>query len=100
MEDKDKAALLEDVKNYLDITFSDEALDRKLAGIIERGASYLSGIAGASLSFQEEDRERQLLMDYCRYAHANCIEEFEHNSASELLMLRISRGVDDYVGTA
>ena len=90
--------MLDDVKNYLDITFVDEVFDRKLTGIIERGASYLSEIAGADLSFIEEQRERQLLMDYCRYANANCIEDFEKNFRSELVILRISKGVEDYAG--
>ena len=98
MGDKEKTALLDDVKNYLDITFVDEVFDRKLTGIIERGASYLSEIAGADLSFIEEQRERQLLMDYCRYANANCIEDFEKNFRSELVILRISKGVEDYAG--
>ena len=98
MGDKEKAALLNDIKNYLDITFVDEAFERKLAGIIERGASYLSEIAGTDISFMEEQRERQLLMDYCRYANANCIEDFEKNFRSELVILRIIKGVEDYAG--
>ena len=98
MDEKEKSKLLDDVKNYLDITFSDDSYDRKLTGIIGRGADYLSGIAGADLLFQEENRERQLLMDYCRYANANCIEDYEHNFRSELLLLRIGKGVDDYAG--
>lgn len=98
MDEKVKEDLLEDVKNYLDITISDESFDRKLNGIIERGADYLSGIAGSRLLFQDENRERQLLMDYCRYANANCIEDYEHNFRSELLLLRIGKGVEDYAG--
>lgn len=98
MSDQEKEALLDDVKNYLDITFTDDTFDRKLTGIIERGADYLSEIAGADLSFAEEKRERQLLMDYCRYANANCNEDFEQNFRSELLMLRIGKGVEDYAG--
>ena len=98
MDEKEKSNLLDDVKNYLDITFSDELYDRKLTGIIERGANYLTGIAGAALMFQEENQERQLLMDYCRYANANCIEDFETNFRSDLLLLRIGKGVEDYAG--
>lgn len=98
MDEKERSKLLDDVKNYLDITFSDDSYDRKLAGIIERGADYLSGIAGTVLLFQEENKERQLLMDYCRYANANCIEDYEHNFRSELLLLRIGKGVEDYAG--
>lgn len=97
MDDKEKATLLDDIKNYLDITFSDEAYERKLTGIIERGADYLSEIAGVNLLFRKENRERQLLMDYCRYANANCIEDYERNFHSELLLLRIGKEVDDYV---
>jgi hypothetical protein len=94
----EKQAMLNDIKNYLDITFMDYALDKKLTGIMERGAAYLTGIAGADLDFLTENVERQLLMDYCRYANANCIEDFERNFSSELLMLRIGRGVADYAG--
>ena len=38
--------LIDEVKNYLDITYNDEETDRKLSGIVERGKTYLDSIAG------------------------------------------------------
>lgn len=35
-------ALLDDVKNYLDITWDDELTNTKLSGIIERGKNFLN----------------------------------------------------------
>ena len=37
------AGLLEDVKNYLDITWDDEATDKKIGGLIASGMAYLDG---------------------------------------------------------
>lgn len=88
--------LIQDIKNYLDITFSDTALDSKIAGIIQRGASYISNVAGCELEFAKENLEKQLLFDYCRYATANNLEDFEHNFSQELITLRTSKEVEDY----
>ena len=44
--------LLEEVKNYLDITWEDEATDQKVEGMINRGKARLEEIAGAPLAFQ------------------------------------------------
>ena len=38
--------LLNDVKNYLDISWEDENTDNKITGIIERGMKYLNKVAG------------------------------------------------------
>ena len=83
--------LLSDIKNYLDITWSDEATDKKLTGIINRGKSYLQDIAGSfSIDFAVECKARSLLFDYCRYARSNAIEMFEINFKSQLISLRLA----------
>lgn len=90
--------LIDDVKNYLDITWGDEDTDKKLNGIIERGKSYLKEISGSSsaLDFDSEGLSRSLLFDYCRYARSNALEVFEKNFISDLLKLRINQEVADY----
>lgn len=88
--------LLEDVKNYLDITFTDQKSDEKLMGIIDRGIRYLENRAGNEIDFLPETIERQLLFDLCRYIRSNNLEEFEQNFASELIALRIRNEVKDY----
>ena len=65
--------LLNDVRNYLDITYSDTDGDIKLIGII-----------------------RALLLDYCRYVRNSVLELFEQNFHSELIMLRIGVQTDEY----
>lgn len=81
--------LLEAVRNYLDITWEDAAGDGKLSGIIARGIKYLDKTAGEELDYTVEDKPRELLMDYCRYARSNALDEFQQNYLHELLSLQI-----------
>lgn len=88
--------LLEPLKNYLDITWADPAGDEKLSGIIARGMKYLDNIAGGELDYSEEDKPRELLFDYCRYARSHALDEFQTNYLHELLSLQISGEVARY----
>ena len=84
--------LLEEVKNYLDITWEDEATDQKVEGMINRGKARLEEIAGASRSFQIPGLPHSLLLDYCRYAYSNALEMFWKNFRDELVALNIQYG--------
>ena len=88
--------LLNDVRNYLDITYSDTDGDTKLIGIITRGMAYLDDKAGKTLDYEKEGQPRALLLDYCRYARNSVLELFEQNFHSELIMLRIGVQTDEY----
>lgn len=88
--------LLEEVKNYLDITWVDAAGDEKISGIISRGIKYINNIAGADMDYLEEDKPRELLFDYCRYVRSNALDEFQKNYLHELLSLQISQEVKAY----
>ena len=88
--------LLADVKNYLDITWEDEAGDLKLSGIISRGVKYINNVAGAELDYSIEDKPRELLYDYCRYVRSNALEMFQQNYLHELLSLQIAQEVKSY----
>ena len=90
-------ALIDDVKNYLDITWNDTATDTKLVGIISRGRSYLDRAAGATLDYESEGQAKALLLDYCRYARSNALEDFQNNYLHELLSLQMTQEVQDYV---
>ncbi len=89
--------LLEAVRNYLDITWTDDAGDVKLSGIIARGIKYIDATAGSTLDYTVEDKPRELLMDYCMYVRANALHEFQQHYLSELLSLQIAEEVKDYV---
>lgn len=93
---EEKNILLEEVKNYLDITWEDSAGDRKLAGILERGKSYLNRIAGAELNYEREEQPKELLFDYARYARAGALDDFGKNYHAELLAMQITEEVKAY----
>ena len=88
--------MLQDIRNYLDITYKDEETDKKLTGIIERGKAYLDNLAGEAQDYLIESAPRALLFDYCRYARNNALELFEENFRTELIALRIGVQANDY----
>lgn len=88
------AALLADVKEYINITWQDENTDKKVTGYINRGMKRLQTIAGASLDFIAEDLPRSLLLDYCRYANSQALEVFEKNFQSELMELNLTSQIN------
>ncbi|MDU2680058.1 hypothetical protein [Clostridium sp.] len=84
LSEKEKE-LLKDIKDCLNITWEDERTDKNLAGMMKRGMKRLQNIAGVSeLDFTEEDIEKELLIDYCRYANSNALEVFEINFIGKL----------------
>ncbi len=88
--------LLNDIKNYLDITYEDPATEEKIKGIIERGIAYIDNVAGKEQDYEEEAAPRELLFDYCRYARNNALEFFEQNFRSRLIALRMGVQADEY----
>lgn len=90
-------ALLADVKNYLDITWSDEATDSKTRGFIASGMDYLDKKAGGAQDYETDGTGRTLLMEYCRYFRDSALDVFENNYRSLILALRHERVVMDRV---
>lgn len=85
------------VKNYLDITWDDEATDTKLSGILKRAESTLGAYAGTVMDFSDETTAAaQLLLDCCRYIWNNAFEDFKVNYSQELIMLRAERQAAEY----
>jgi hypothetical protein len=80
--------MLESLKNYLNISYDDEATDKMLTGAIERGKKFLNDYAGVELDYEEEGLPRQLLFDYCRYVRSHAAEMFETNFKHDLITLR------------
>ena len=54
-------ALLDEVKNYLDITWSDDAGDLKISGIISRGQKYLNSMTGVTLDYTTDDKPKGII---------------------------------------
>ena len=79
------AALLDDVKTYLQITWSDDATDARVRGIVASGTQYLDAIAGEPMNYQRDGDARTLLFEYARYARDAALDVFETNFRHLLL---------------
>lgn len=86
--------LLTDVKNSLDITWEDEATDRKLSGFTRAGINYLDGKAGEPMEYLNGSDEWALLMEYVRYARDGAMDVFENNYRHLILALQHERRMD------
>lgn len=84
-------ALLNSVKSYLKVTWTDE--DEDIMSLAERGVSYLSKLAGTTPEFESEGLPKQLLLDYCRYVRNNSFEYFQQNFKSELLLFTLNEAI-------
>lgn len=82
------AALLNDVKRHLHITWTDEATDANVRGFIASGTVYIDGFAGEPQDYDEDGEARTLLMEYCRYVRDEALDVFENNYQHLLLHLQ------------
>lgn len=89
MRSDQNMSFLQLVKKYLPI--DDDSDDELLIEYIEDGKAYLDDIAGRKLDYAVHGLPRSLLLDYCRYARSQALEVFDHNFASDLLMLHMSQ---------
>ena len=90
------AALLADVKNYLNITWDDVATDAKIRGLIASAAAYLDGKLGGQPNYEADGMPRTLLMEYVRYARDSALDVFESNYQALILAAQQEAMVSDY----
>lgn len=99
----DVAQLLPGVKNYLNITWQDNATDDKISGIISRGIARLSKLCGSEQDFSVPGDAQEMLYEYCRYARDEALDVFENNYRSMLLTMqndrKLARYAEDTVST-
>lgn len=91
--------LLSDVKNYLNITWDDEATDSKISGLVASGMVYLNLKYGDDADFTLDGLPRTLLMEYVRYARDSALDVFENNYQAMLLGMRHERLINSVEGT-
>ena len=80
--------MIKELKNYLNITWSDEDTDTKIQGILDRATAILNNYAATSIDFGVAVNHKQLLFDCCRYIYNDAYEDFKRNYREELIMLR------------
>lgn len=88
--------LLDEIKNYLDVTWKDEATDKKYRGLIASGMNYLNEKAGEALDYTVDGEGLTLLKDYVRYARDGALDVFENNYLHLLLSMQNNRKVKAY----
>ena len=98
MSEEKFAKLLEDVKNHLDITWTDEEGrgGEKLSGMIKRSMDRLDEIAGEELDYEAEAKPRELLFNRVMYDRSGALDDFAKNYSSDLVGLRIGKQVERY----
>lgn len=83
--------LLAEAKNYLDITWDDNAADNKLAGQLRRGMAYLKAKTGIEPEEYSGDnvnlRAQALLFSFLLYDREGAVDEFERNYRSDIIGL-------------
>lgn len=88
--------LLSDVKNYLNITWDDDATDKKVSGLIASGMIYLNAKYGEDADYTADGMPRTLLMEHVRYARDSALDVFENNYQALLLGMQNGRRVSAY----
>lgn len=93
--------LLNEVKTYLGITWTDSDLDAQLTGMIQRGIAYLCAKTGVEASaFDGETvnlRAQELLFNYVLYDRAGSVNVFKENYRSDIIGLRMKWEVENAV---
>lgn len=92
--------LLADVKNYLDITWTDEGTDAKVSGLIASAMVYLNSKLGADADYTADGFARMLLMDFVRYARSGALDVFEANYTDLILAMQNEKAVSEYAQNA
>lgn len=86
-------ALLTDVKNYLDITWSDIHTDAKITDLIRGGMMYLNSKYGGEADYESDGLPRTLLEEYVRYARDSALDVFENNYRALILAMQNQKAV-------
>lgn len=89
-------ALFLDIKADLDITWEDEATNRKVKNYITQGMSFINDKLGKPGDYSVDGYPRTLLFEYVRYARDKALDVFEANYKSMILAMQNNRKVSAY----
>ena len=90
--------LLDEVKNFLDITWNDEAGDKKIVGFIRRGMKRIDELCGKEFDYSSDDdaEAKELLLNYVMYARSNALDEFFKNYQTDIIYLQTKQEALSY----
>lgn len=87
------ASLAKELKNKLMITWNDQDVETRILSIIEDAKIALDFKLGIDYDYSISGMEHSLFLNYCMYSYNNCLNEFDKNYLSELLLIRNKHAV-------
>lgn len=91
--------LFEQVKQKLNVTWSDDETDARIKTIIKNAIPSLKhrlGISNDDFDFSAEGEENTLFLAYCFYEWNHCLNEFEDNYSMMIATVRDRHTVEYY----
>lgn len=82
MDSETLEQLLADVKDYLQISWDDDATDRRLSDMIQSSAAYLDGVTAATNDYTAPGNMRTLLLERVRYQYNGALDAWLNNYLS------------------
>lgn len=81
-------SLVDQVKRYLNITWSDTDTDAKVIDMMLDAEMALNHKLGAEVNYLAPGQERRLYLNYCTYAWNDCLNEFDPAYRAEIMQIR------------
>lgn len=85
--------MLNELKNYLNISWQDELIDNKLIQLVDESKAVLNHLMGVDLDYEQDQEAKELLFNRVRYAYNNALDEFEKNFAQVILRKQLIVGI-------
>lgn len=85
--------MLNELKNYLNISWQDELIDNKLTQLVDESKAVLNHLMGVDLDYEQDQEAKELLFNRVRYAYNNALDEFEKNFAQVILRKQLIVGI-------
>jgi hypothetical protein len=85
--------MLDELKNYLNISWQDELIDNKLTQLVNESKAVLNHLMGVNLDYEQDQEAKELLFNRVRYAYNNALDEFEKNFAQVILRKQLIVGI-------
>lgn len=92
----DVSNLLNELKAFLDITWSDEATELKLNGMLHRSIFRLKELVDTKLDFESDETAKELLFNRVMYDRSGALDDFEKNYLSTIVFMQNKYKVSRY----
>ncbi len=87
--------LLEEVKSFLNFTWTDEAKENRIKEFINSSLAYLNEVAGVEIDITTDYLARELFFNRVLYMDSNALDDFQKNYNGMLNELKIKYHADE-----